>query len=126
MRNEVDTSQHRIQTTSLVDTQRQSSRGGTGLEKKWTPTNSRDTHDDASAMALDGLVGNAGGLDVVEAEAALGAEPTPVAVVVAVDAAAYGLAAHLLLFMREKQHTAEALEENTQSRGVQKSRSVLW
>jgi len=56
---------------------------------------SRVTHDDASTVALGNLVGAEGGLDVVEAEAALVAEAPPIAVVVAVDAGATGLVAHL-------------------------------
>ena len=65
-------------------------------------------------MALGDLVGTDGGLDVVEEGAALGAEPTPIAVVFAADAGASGRLVHVfVLFMRdeEKQNTAEAPEE---------------
>lgn len=55
----------------------------------------RVTHDDASSVALGDLIGAESGLEVIEAEPALRAEPSPVAVVVAVEAGTAGLVAHL-------------------------------
>lgn len=66
-------------------------------KKHFLTRGSRVTHDHASSVALGDLVGGEGGLDVVEAEATLGAEPPPVTVVVAVDAGAARLVADLMM-----------------------------
>lgn len=91
-------------------------------KKHFLTRGSRVTHDHASSVALGDLVGGEGGLDVVEAEATLGAEPPPVTVVVAVDAGAARLVADLMMRAKPRRRVGVNGDGCVSGNGRQKGR----